>query len=114
MAVATYGSQGAGESWILPTDERSSLADAAGDELRAFAELRWEVLARSARAFDEPDCNVVVLSAPFTARDPAGFRWHARIQPRLNVPAGFELGTGIAVTTLTPEEAAEALWGAPL
>lgn len=38
-----------------------------------------------------------------------GDRWHLELLPRLTVPAGLELGAGIYVNTLAPEEAAERL-----
>ena len=38
-----------------------------------------------------------------------GKRWHLEVVPRLTVLAGVELGAGIYVNTLPPEEAAEQL-----
>jgi UDPglucose--hexose-1-phosphate uridylyltransferase len=40
--------------------------------------------------------------------------WHLQVLPRLTVFAGVELGAGIYVNTLAPEEAAEALRAVPL
>ena len=37
--------------------------------------------------------------------------WHLELLPRLNVMAGLELGAGVFVNTLAPEEAARALRG---
>ena len=41
-----------------------------------------------------------------------GEHWHIEVVPRLSVLAGVELGAGIYVNTLAPEEAAERLRGA--
>jgi UDPglucose--hexose-1-phosphate uridylyltransferase len=41
-----------------------------------------------------------------------GRRWHLEVVPRLAVLAGLELGAGIYVNPLPPEEAAAALWDA--
>ena len=38
-----------------------------------------------------------------------GPHWHVELVPRLTVQAGIELGAGIAINTLAPEEAAERL-----
>ncbi len=38
-----------------------------------------------------------------------GRRWHIEVVPRLTVLAGIELGAGIYVNTVAPEEAAEQL-----
>ena len=38
-----------------------------------------------------------------------GTRWHLEVVPRLTVLAGVELGAGIYVNTVSPEEAAAQL-----
>ncbi len=35
--------------------------------------------------------------------------WHLELVPRMTVPAGLELGAGIYVNTVAPEDAAERL-----
>jgi UDPglucose--hexose-1-phosphate uridylyltransferase len=35
--------------------------------------------------------------------------WHIEICPRTSIPTGFELGSGLFVNTVAPEEAAEKL-----
>jgi len=42
------------------------------------------------------------------------FHWHIEICPRTSIPTGFELGSGLFVNTLCPEEAAERLRNADL
>lgn len=37
------------------------------------------------------------------------FHWHIEIIPRLTISAGFELGTGIYINVVTPEDAARYL-----
>jgi UDPglucose--hexose-1-phosphate uridylyltransferase len=34
------------------------------------------------------------------------FLWYIRILPRLATPAGFELGSGMSINTVMPEDAA--------
>ena len=46
---------------------------------------------------------------PLNAWLHTGRRWHIEVMPRLTVFAGIELGAGIYVNTLAPEEAARAL-----
>ncbi len=50
--------------------------------------------------------NAWLLSAPFGAEAP---HWRLVIAPRLTIAAGLELGAGIGVNTLPPEEAAAGL-----
>ena len=37
------------------------------------------------------------------------YHWHLEITPRTSIPTGFELGSGLFVNTISPEEAAEQL-----
>jgi len=37
------------------------------------------------------------------------FLWHIDVLPRLATPAGFELGSGMSINTVLPEDAADAL-----
>jgi UDPglucose--hexose-1-phosphate uridylyltransferase len=46
---------------------------------------------------------------PWNAWLHTGPRWHVELVPRLTVQAGVELGAGIAINTLAPEEAASRL-----
>ena len=51
--------------------------------------------------------NVVFHSAPYRVGEP--FHWHAHVFPKATTTAGFELGTGVAINVVSPEEAAETL-----
>jgi UDPglucose--hexose-1-phosphate uridylyltransferase len=51
--------------------------------------------------------NVVVNNGP--ARGDHPFHWYVTVVPRLSTIAGFELGTGVFVNTLTPADAAKQL-----
>ncbi|MEZ5155901.1 MAG: hypothetical protein R2718_07310 [Solirubrobacterales bacterium] len=53
-----------------------------------------------------PQLNLWVRTAP---RGAAEFHWHIDIAPRLSVRAGFELGTGIEINSVAPEQAAAEL-----
>lgn len=46
---------------------------------------------------------------PINAWAHAGGHWHLEVLPRLTVLAGLELGAGLYVNSLPPEEAAKAL-----
>ena len=50
--------------------------------------------------------NLVFHSAPYRAPEP--YHWHVHVWPKLTTRAGFELGTGVLINIVTPEQAAEA------
>lgn len=56
-----------------------------------------------------PPLNIWIRTAPQGAQ---GYSWRIEIAPRLGQPAGFELGTGVGINPVAPEDAAEQLRGA--
>jgi UDPglucose--hexose-1-phosphate uridylyltransferase len=51
--------------------------------------------------------NLVFHSAPYRAPEP--YHWHVHVVPKLTTVAGFELGTGVLINIVNPEQAAEEL-----
>ncbi|MBJ7458239.1 MAG: hypothetical protein JHD02_03525 [Thermoleophilaceae bacterium] len=56
-----------------------------------------------------PPLNIWIRTAP---RDAQGYTWRIEIAPRLGQPASFELGTGVGINPVAPEDAAEQFRGA--
>jgi UDPglucose--hexose-1-phosphate uridylyltransferase len=110
--LAAYAPQWTGEVWIVPRVAGAQIGEVDDETAARFAATLWRTLHRVATVMDEPPLNVVCHTAPLDRRSGEGYRWHARIEPRLGMRAGFELGSGIAIVTLMPEEVAEAYRGA--
>ncbi|MBI1849245.1 MAG: galactose-1-phosphate uridylyltransferase [Planctomycetes bacterium] len=108
-AILPYASHVPFETWILPKAHQSSFGHADVGRLRPLAELLKTVLSRLHRALDNPDFNLTINTAPRGDEDKTYFLWHIEILPRLTTPAGFELGSGMSINTVLPEEAAEYL-----
>jgi UDPglucose--hexose-1-phosphate uridylyltransferase len=51
----------------------------------------------------------MILSAPCHEEDLEYFHWHIQIIPRVASVAGFEMGSGIYINTVIPEESAKFL-----
>ncbi len=78
-----------------------------GDDGPAGAALLHDGLSRLARRFgSSPPLNLWVRTAP---RDADRFCWRIDIVPRLTHDAGVELGTGVHINTVAPEQAAAEL-----
>jgi UDPglucose--hexose-1-phosphate uridylyltransferase len=74
------------------------------------ARLLHQSLARLGAALGElPPLNMWVRTAP---RDAERFCWRIEVMPRLAQLAGLEIGTGVHLNVLAPEDAAERLRGA--
>jgi UDPglucose--hexose-1-phosphate uridylyltransferase len=93
---------------------RAAVADAgprfeaaSNDDIRSMARALQDAVGRLHRVLGEPAYNLVVQTAPRASTEP--YAWSVDIVPRLGVPAGFELGTGIWVNIVAPEAAATTL-----
>jgi UDPglucose--hexose-1-phosphate uridylyltransferase len=58
----------------------------------------------------DPDYNFFIHTAPIKDKEKyENYHWHIEIQPKISISAGFELGTGIEITVVDPDEAAKIL-----
>ena len=60
----------------------------------------------------DPDYNFFIHTAPLRDKEKYGhYHWHIEIQPKTSIAAGFELGTGVEVNVVDPDDAAAMLRG---
>ena len=62
-------------------------------------------------ASTDPPYNLVLHTAPLREQVDATYHWHWEIHPRLREIAGLEVGTGLPVNPVSPEDAVEELLG---
>ncbi len=74
-----------------------------------LAEALKTVLAKINIGLDNPAYNFFLHTAPCDGKDYPHYHWHFEIMPKTSIWAGFELGTGIEISTIEPEKAAEFL-----
>jgi UDPglucose--hexose-1-phosphate uridylyltransferase len=108
-AIEPYASRVPFETWILPKNHNSSFAREEAAHLRPLAEILKTTLLKLSAALQELHYNITVNTAPRGDEDKNYFLWHIEIVPRLAYTAGFELGSGMAINTVMPEEAAKYL-----
>jgi UDPglucose--hexose-1-phosphate uridylyltransferase len=109
VAYAPFASGSPFEVRLIPSRHTPSFAETTDEELSALSE-RLPALLRALLAV------IPGASYNFVVRSPVGlspayhrYHWHVDVLPRLVRPDGFDLGSGFAVNTVPPEEAAEAL-----
>jgi UDPglucose--hexose-1-phosphate uridylyltransferase len=105
-AIMPYASHSPFETWIVPLMRQSSYMLASDDQLRALAAMLKDVLLKLYMALGNPAFNLTIDDVPRGDEDKEYFSWHIRILPRLTTPAGFELGSGMSINTVLPEDAA--------
>jgi UDPglucose--hexose-1-phosphate uridylyltransferase len=109
VAFAPWGSRSPFEVWIVPRRHDADFGRATDEDLRATAIALRQVAARIAVTLDGPPYNLVLHSAPLRERVDATYHWHWELHPRLRAIAGLELGTGLPVNPVSPEDAVDEL-----
>jgi UDPglucose--hexose-1-phosphate uridylyltransferase len=102
------------ETWIVSEQPEPHLHAAAAEQGAALADLTRDFVGRLERLAPGSHFNWWLHQAPFArsaadARTSAGWHWHLEILPRLSEFAGFELGTGCHITTVSAEDSAQRL-----
>lgn len=109
VAFVPYAAHLAFETWIMPRRAQSSFSNLAAEQLPGLALLLKTVLLKLYVGLEDPDFNLTIDTAPRDDEDETSFRWHIRVLPRVATAAGFEMGSGMSINTVMPEEAAEFL-----
>ena len=97
------------ETWIVPKRRQSSFGQVEGESLTDLARVLKKTLHTLYTALCDPDYNYIIHSSPTTDESKDYFLWHIQILPRLTTIAGFELGSGIFINTMLPENSAKFL-----
>ncbi len=110
VAFAPYASRSPFEVWIVPRRHESDFSRATEVDIASTAEALRQVLGRLS-SLDGPPHNLVLHTAPLREQVDATFHWHWEVHPRLREIAGLELGTGLPVNPVSPEDAVAELLG---
>ena len=109
VAFAPYASRSPFEIWVVPRRHDADFARASDRDIAATGEALRHVLSQLAVSLDGPPYNLVLHTAPLKEQVDATYHWHWEIHPRLREIAGLELGTGLPVNPVSPEDAVEEL-----
>jgi UDPglucose--hexose-1-phosphate uridylyltransferase len=98
------------EVWIFPKEHSPSIQMSKESEEGLLNALS-KVLKTYYKVLDDPPFNFYLHTAYLRMKDhvPQKYHFHIEINPRLEKDAGFELGAGMNITTISPEDAAEIL-----
>jgi UDPglucose--hexose-1-phosphate uridylyltransferase len=92
---------------VIPRKHFPHLHKSPTEDLLAVGEAIRCTLGQLAASVGDVAYNIVFHSAPYRVGEP--YHWHAHIWPKATTTAGFELGTGVAINVVSPEEATETL-----
>ncbi len=106
FAFAPFASRVPFETWVVPREHCAHFSQLPDDELEDLAGLLGVTLGALHHGLNDPPYNLMLHSAPADGGLYSEYHWHIEIWPKLSLPAGFEWGTGIMVSTALPEESA--------
>lgn len=94
------------ETWIVPRHHEMRFEQCR--HLDEMAEVMTAHLSRYTERLGDPPFNYWIHTYPLHG-ELRPFHWHLEILPRLTVPGGLELGAGVWVNIVAPEDAASLL-----
>jgi len=117
VAIKPFASRFEWEIHILPLKHESDFLKASSEDIADFARVLKRTMARLDKVVGGVQFNFFLHSLPHgdefdNCHD--SYHWHLEICPRTSIPTGFELGSGLFVSTVSPEDAAEALRNAEI
>ena len=107
IVIHPYASHVPYETWILPKMHCASFGLFPEAHITDLATLLRDTLYCLYQGLDNPAYNLVIDSTTTYDEDDPYYHWHIRIIPRLSTIAGFEMGSGIYISTALPEETAD-------
>jgi UDPglucose--hexose-1-phosphate uridylyltransferase len=107
--VSPFASRMAFETRIYPKRHMAYFERVKDKEKDSLAEALKMALSKLYKGLKDPDYNFFLHTAPCDGKNYDHYHWHFEILLKTSTWAGFELGTGIEISTIEPEKAAEYL-----
>jgi len=102
-----YASRVPYETWIIPKRHGASFGLFPATHLAELARVLKDVLFCLHQELDNPAFNFMIDTGTTEYEEDPYYHWHIRIVPRLTLIAGFEIGSGIYISTALPEDTAK-------
>ena len=112
IAVKPFASRFEWEVQILPLTDQADFLDIKDEHMQDFAAVLKHTMQRLNHVLGGVQYNFFLHSLPHSSEwedCQQSYVWHLEVCPRTSIPTGFELGSGLFVSTVSPEDAAEQL-----
>lgn len=109
IAFCPFSSRVAFEVWVMPKKHSPYYERITNEQKLKLAEVFGKAMNSIFTSLNDPPYNFYIHTAPCDGKDYPAFHWHIEILPHTAIWAGFELETGIEISTIQPEAAADFL-----
>lgn len=109
IVVCPFASKAAFEIVISPKKHLPYFEQISEAEKQDLAQALLAALNKLYKGLNDPAYNFYLHTAPCDGKKYPYYHWHWTILPKTATPAGFEFCTGIEISTIEPEKAAEYL-----
>ena len=109
IAIKPFASRFEWEVQILPLFPQADYLECGDEDLKEFSVLLKRTMQRLNKVIGGAQYNYFLHSIPHGdefLKHKNSYQWHLEICPRTSIPTGFELGSGLFVSTVSPEDAA--------
>ncbi|TSC71721.1 MAG: hypothetical protein G01um101470_517 [Parcubacteria group bacterium Gr01-1014_70] len=104
VAVAPYASHVSFEVRIFPKEHNPYFELITEKDILHLSDALVSVLGKFHKALEDPAYNFFIHTAPVNRAGVEHYHWHLEILPKTSVIAGLELGTGVDVVVVAPED----------
>lgn len=112
IVFAPYVSREPFEMRVFPKKHLPYFEDTDGSTMKYMVDALQKALLLLEIQLHDPDYNFFIHTAPIADKKKfSHYHWHIEIEPKVSINAGFELGTGVEVNIVDPDDAAEMLRG---
>lgn len=112
IAFCPFVSKTPYEVRVFPKEGHAHFDQMSADRLIPLGEAMRAVLGGMKRALNNADYNFFIHTAPLEGSHAHNFyTWHIEILPQTTILGGFDLGSGVEVNIIDPDEAAKILRG---
>lgn len=109
LAFCPFAARTPFEARIYPKRHMPCFSSIDNEEIEELAWVLRNLLLKIYNCLGNPDYNYVIRSAPIGDEDTRYLHWYMVIIPKITTPAGFEIGSGIYINSVAPEDSARYL-----
>ena len=109
VAFTFYAARFPFEVWIFPKRHIAHLEDESDTMMNEAGSIMQEAFELIGKTLKNPSANYFIHDLPNSSAHSDFFHWHIEIAPRIATYGGFEMGSGVVIDIMSPEDAAKYL-----